>query len=355
MPEHLRATVTGNTVLISRTMDEIALGQALSLGIAFAIIYGILVLLFTSFRIGFIALIPNALPVLVYFGILGWSGVTLNTTTGLVACLVLGIAVDDTIHLMAHFNAAAKSHADATKGIVNALRHVGRPVTYTTLALCAGFLCLVFSSMHGQIEFGWLAAVTLAVAWAVDVTFTPAIAGRMRIVTLWDVLTLDLGEAPHESIPLFAGLRETEARIAALLGSIRRLEAGAQLFKVGDGGTEMYVVIDGVLVASIAGKDGDVLLREHRRGDIVGEVALFEGERTANVHAKASARLLRLTLRDLQRLKRRYPRIGAQLYANLSEVLASRLASLTRRVAARDPSAPESQRGAAASGTSERG
>jgi predicted RND superfamily exporter protein len=343
LPEHLRATVTGNTVLISRTMDDIALGQALSLGVAFAIIYGILVVLFTSFRVGFVALIPNALPVLVYFGILGWAGVTLNTTTGLVACLVLGIAVDDTIHLMAHFNTAAKSQADESKGIVTALRQVGRPVTYTTMALCAGFLCLIFSSMNGQIEFGWLAAVTLAVAWLVDVTFTPAIAGRMRIVTLWDVLTLDLGEAPHESIPLFAGLRETEARIAALLGSIRRLREGAQLFKTGDSGDEMYIVIEGVLVASVAGRSGDVVLREHQRGDIIGEVALFEGRRTADVHAKTAVRLLRLTLHDLERLKRRYPRIGAQLYANLSEVLAGRLASLTRRVIEKDSQVAENK------------
>jgi hypothetical protein len=332
LPSHLAATVTGNTVLISRTMDAIALGQALSLGTAFLIIYAILVALFASFRVGFVALIPNALPVLIYFGILGWSGVTLNTTTGLVACLVLGIAVDDTIHLMAHFNAAAKRYADEGKGIVGAVRNVGRPVTYTTVALCLGFLCLLASSMNGQVEFGWLAALTLAVAWLVDVTFTPAIAGRMRIVTLWDILTLDLGEDPHKSIPLFAGLREAQARIAALMATICHLPEGSQLFKVGESGDEMYVVIDGELVASIATENGKLQLSEQRRGDVIGEVALFEGTRTADVHATTDVRLLRLTLADLQRLKRRYPRIGAQLYANLSQVLADRVTSLTRRV-----------------------
>jgi predicted RND superfamily exporter protein len=187
LPKHLEPTVTGNTVLISRTMDDIALGQALSLGTAFLIIYLILVALFTSFRVGFLALIPNVLPVAIYFGILGWAGITLNTTTGLVACLVLGIAVDDTIHLMAHFSTAAKRHADETKGIIDALRSVGRPVTYTTAALCLGFLCLLLSDMYVQMEFGWLAAVTLGVAWLADITFTPALSARMRIVTLWDM------------------------------------------------------------------------------------------------------------------------------------------------------------------------
>ena len=82
----------------------------------------ILSALFTSFRVGFIALIPNVLPVLVYFGILGWGGISLNTTTGLVACMVLGIAVDDTIHFLTHFNREAKAHADERLGAGRQLR-----------------------------------------------------------------------------------------------------------------------------------------------------------------------------------------------------------------------------------------
>jgi CRP-like cAMP-binding protein len=94
----------------------------------------------------------------------------------------------------------------------------------------------------------------------------------------------------------------------------------------------MYVVLDGELVASVTGESGRVRLSEHRRGDVLGEIALFEGKRTADVHVTTDARLLRLTLEDLKRLQRRYPRIGAQLYANLSRVLAGRVTSLTRRV-----------------------
>jgi predicted RND superfamily exporter protein len=81
LPSHIKPTVTGNTILVNKTIDDIALGQALSLSTAFVIIYAILALLFTSFRIGLIALIPNALPVLFYFGVLGLTGVTLNTTS----------------------------------------------------------------------------------------------------------------------------------------------------------------------------------------------------------------------------------------------------------------------------------
>jgi hypothetical protein len=313
-------------------MDDIAIGQALSLGTAFGVIYLILALIFTSFRVGLIALIPNAMPVLIYFGVLGWTGVTLNTSTGLVACLVLGIAVDDTIHLMARFNAAAKKHANVNRGVIEALRSVGRPVTYTTLALCLGFLCIMLSDSNSQRDFAWLSALTLAVAWGVDVTFTPAIAGRLRVVTLWDVITLDLGQDPHLSIPLFAGLTPAQARIAALMARLREYPKEHPLIRRGEKASDFFVVLEGELTATIQTEAGVLRLRNFRRGDVFGEVALFKGARTADVTALSDVRLLRLTKNDLIQLKRRYPRIGAQIYANLSQVLADRLASLTEHV-----------------------
>jgi predicted RND superfamily exporter protein len=332
LPQHLQARVTGNSVLVSRTMDDIALGQAMSLGLAFLIIFGLLALLLTSFRTGLIALIPNALPVLIYFGILGWFGVTLNTTTGLVACLVLGIAVDDTIHMMVHFNSASRRHADETRGVLEALQRVGRPVTFTTVALCLGFLCLTVSEMRSQVEFGILAAVTLGFAWLIDMTFTPALAMGMRVVTIWDVLTLDLGGDPQHSIPLFRGLRHAQARMVAALSRLERLPRGEHLTRVGEKGDEMYVVIDGELSASTTADGRMVLVNTLRRGDIVGEVAIFHGERTADVRAETDVRLLCLSAQSLAYLARRYPRIGTHIHANLNQVLANRLAKMTARV-----------------------
>jgi predicted RND superfamily exporter protein len=330
LPRHLHWRVTGNGVIVSHTIDDIARGQVLSLSVAFLIIFAILAVLFTSARVGFLALIPNALPVLAYFGVLGLTGVTLNTTTGLVACIVLGIAVDDTIHFLARFNSLARRRLDEARGISGALRAVGRPVTITTVALCLGFLALTTSELRNQRDFGALAAFTLAFAWLVDVTFTPALAGRMRIVTLWDALTLDLGRDPQKSIPLFAGLRATQARVAALMTSVREFPKGHQLFRAGEEGGEMYVVIDGVVSATARLRDRVVEFGEMHRGDTVGEVALFYGTRTADVHAETDVRVLRLTRANLERLRRRYPRIGAKIYANLSAILADRVASTTK-------------------------
>lgn len=332
LPPGLVGAVTGNSVLVARTIDDIARGQALSLGLAFAVIFAVLALVFTSLRMGFIALIPNVLPVLVYFGALGLSGITLNPTTGLVACLVLGIAVDDTIHFMVRFNEAARRLADETEAVVEALRSVGRPVTYTSAALCLGFLVLTSSELRNQVEFGALASFTLAVAWLIDVTFTPALSGLMRVVTLMDVLGLDLGTDPQRALPLFAGLSNRQARTAALMASIVRFPAGHHLFAAHDDGNDLYVVIDGRLRASIETERGRVTFQTVQRGGVVGAVAFFRGRRTADVEAISDVRLLRLTSWDLERIRRRYPRIGAQIYRNLGDILAARVAATTSKV-----------------------
>lgn len=333
LPAPLEAEVTGQTVLLSRTMDEIALGQALSLATAIALIYLVLALLFTSLKTGLLALAPNLIPIAIYFGVLGWTGVTLNITTGLVACMVLGIAVDDTIHLLVHFKEAARRHADEERGVLEAVAEIGRPVTVTTLALCLGFLALLMSEIRAQVEFGVLAAVILAIAWANDLTFTPSLATRMRIVSLWDVLTLDLGDAPDRTIPLFAGLRPWQARIVALMAELIEVPADRRFLKQGERGDALYVVIDGLLEASTERPEGSIGLRSMRRGDLVGEAAVFTGERTADVWTRSEVRLLRLERTHLEDLTRRHPRIAARVLGNLSGVLAERLGSVTGRVA----------------------
>jgi CRP-like cAMP-binding protein len=93
------------------------------------------------------------------------------------------------------------------------------------------------------------------------------------------------------------------------------------------------VIIEGKLAPSVVGDDGvAVRFGTLSRGDSVGEVGLFHGFRTANVVAESDVRLLRLTRASLERIRRRYPRIAARLYSNLSDILADRVATTTAQV-----------------------
>ena len=332
LPGQLTATVTGNPVLINETLNDIVVGQARSVGLALVIVYGILSLMFMSLRIGFIALIPNVLPVMVYFGSLGFFGISLNPSTSLIAPMVLGIAIDDTIHYFSRFNREVRRLADDRKATIAALKAVGRPVTYTTIGLCLGFLVLTSSELSMQVQVGIMAAWALAVAWLCDFLLTPALCASVRITTLWDVLTLDLGENPQESIPLLHGLRKSQARIVAIMSRVVEVPAGQRIITDGETGRELYVVIDGKLRTTITGEHGPVELATHTRGEVVGEAGLFFETRTANVDTVEDSRLLRITQENLDRLSRRYPYIATKVFRNLNKVLATRLFTTTHRL-----------------------
>ena len=332
LPGQLTATVTGNPVLINETLNDIVVGQARSVGLALVIVYGILSLMFMSLRIGFIALIPNVLPVMIYFGSLGFFGISLNPSTSLIAPMVLGIAIDDTIHYFSRFNREVRRLADDRKATIAALKAVGRPVTYTTIGLCLGFLVLTNSELSMQVQVGIMAAWALAVAWLCDFLLTPALCASVRITTLWDVLTLDLGENPQESIPLLHGLRKSQARIVAIMSRVVEVPAGQRIITDGETGRELYVVIDGKLRTTITGEHGPVELATHTRGEVVGEAGLFFETRTANVDTVEDSRLLRITQENLDRLSRRYPYIATKVFRNLNKVLATRLFTTTHRL-----------------------
>jgi predicted RND superfamily exporter protein len=325
LPQRLNGRPTGDLVLLSHTMDDITRGMLSSSGTAFLTIYLTLCLLLTSFRVGLYALVPNLVPVALYYGALGLTGIPLNLSTSLIGVITLGIAVDDTVHYFARFALEARRLGDEKAATVSTLRAVIRPVTFITVGLCLGFLALTASELRNQVEFGLLSAFTLLVGWVLELTLSPAICSGVRLVTLWDVLTLDLGHEPQRSIPLFEGLTKRQARIFALMSSSVQMESGKRLFAEGDTGAEMFIVIDGELMASLERDGQRVEFNRMHRGDVVGEVALFAQGRSADVDVTGDARLLRFGQADLTRLRQRYPAIAAVVYANLSRILAARI------------------------------
>jgi hypothetical protein len=332
LPNGLGASVTGNVVLFGESLDDLASGQWSSLVAAFAMIYGCLAALFTSLRAGLLALFPNLVPIALYYGALGFLGIPLNPWTSLVGSIALGIAADDTIHYMSRFNLEARRLADERRAVRAALRGVIRPVTLTLIGLCLGFGVLGFSELRSQAQFGWLAAATLAIGWCVDMALTPALCSGVRVVTLWDVLTLDLGSHPAREIPLFADMAPRQMRVVVLVASMRELRADEVLFREGDLAQHGYLVLDGRLEESVARDGGRIVLGELARGDMAGEIGLFAQRRSGDVRALAATRLVRFDGNDLELLRQRSPRTAALLYRNLNRIQSERHLDTARRV-----------------------
>lgn len=324
LPRSIEARVSGNAALLTESVQTVTGDQMLSIALALALIFLCLSAQFGSLRIGLLASLPTFLQTALYFGALGAFGIQLNATTSLVECLVLGLAVDDTIHYLARFSRVAKRKGSEEQAAVLALTAVLRPITMTKAMLALGFLVLITGELENQVLFGWLAAFTLAAAWLVDVFVTPAFMSGVRVVSLWDSLLLNLGKDVQSTIPLFAGLSNRQARIFALMSRIEPAYAGELVLKQGDPAGDIYVVIDGKLEiwAEHDGKRIDI--GTVGRGAVIGENGYFGQQRTANVEALTKVRLLRFDDADQERICEQYPRIAARVFLNLNKIQAER-------------------------------
>src|SRR5262245_13131190 len=169
-----RVFATGTFVMLNRTSDQIAGEQLRSVTIALVTIYLTLALLFGSLRVGFTALVPNLIPILFFFGFMGWRGVELNLTTSLVASMVLGLAVDNSVQFIIRFRRAQPETPDLREAILESMRLSGRPIIYANIALASTFAIFFFSNFKPIASFGLLSAVTIIGCLIEDLVLLPA-------------------------------------------------------------------------------------------------------------------------------------------------------------------------------------
>ena len=331
-PPKLRVTPTGNLVLLTGTASDIVAGQIKSLSLALGVIFLVMSAMFLSFKVGLLAILPNVLPIVIFFGVMGWFGILLNLGTSLIAAIVLGIAVDSTVHYMSRLNLELKGAVDQLSALVDTLRIVGAPIIYATVALFLGFLTFAFSSFVPIQQFGVLSGVTMVTALVTNLVLLPALLATTKIITVWDLLAVKIGEDPARTIPLFAGLRPAQARIVVLMGEIKRFEPGEPIILTGEVGDEMYVIISGSADVYVGTGAERRRITQQKRGDVFGEMGLVRRhERTADVIAAEPVEVLAVNERFLQRIQFRYPRIAAKVFLNLTRIVSDRLQRMTEQ------------------------
>ena len=184
LPVGVSARVTGPFILLNNASDDIAESQASSLVIALLTIYLMMVLLFRSALIGMLALLPNLLPIVGYFGFLGWTGISLDITTSLVAGSVLGLAVDNAVHIIRRYRQSVAEResqpqrdegADEGWAMWVTMRRTGKPTALANLMLVAAFSIFTLSSFNPVRTGGLLWALTIFACLIADLFFLPAL------------------------------------------------------------------------------------------------------------------------------------------------------------------------------------
>jgi hydrophobe/amphiphile efflux-3 (HAE3) family protein len=181
LPAGIGAEVTGNAILLAHSADGIASGQPQSVAIATLTCLVIATLGIRSLRIGIVAMSPNVIPVLMFFGMLGAGVAPLSLPTSLIGCVALGITVDDTVHYLVRYRDERARGLDPVAANQVCARHVGRANLVTSVTLISGFLVVALSSFATLRQFGLLSAATMAMCLAGDVLLLPAILKRFRV------------------------------------------------------------------------------------------------------------------------------------------------------------------------------
>jgi len=175
-PEKYRVVLTGTSVVFLEGSKYMVKNLVVSLLLAIILISGIMALLFNSFRMVLISLIPNLVPLIMTAGLMGYLGIPIKPSTILVFSIAFGISVDDAIHYLAKYRQELKlTGHDIRASVLQAIREAGVSMLYTSIVLFCGFSLFVFSDFGGTQALGLLVSFTLLVAMFTNVLILPSL------------------------------------------------------------------------------------------------------------------------------------------------------------------------------------
>ena len=196
----IKIGLTGETVVRSRKIVQVVSDLQKSLVGAALIIFTLLAVVYRSWRIGLLAIVPNLLPIVATSSMLIFLGRSLDVSAACAFTVCLGIAVDDTIHFVSRFLQERERSGDTDEAIRVSYRRVGSALMITTLIMVVGFATVLMSEMPAQRIFGAMAVCTISTALLGDLIFLPALlAWFYRSEHHPSELPLESNEAPSKS------------------------------------------------------------------------------------------------------------------------------------------------------------
>ncbi len=168
-------TIVGSAAQFAEMAIKVVAGELKSVLFSIIIISILLILVFASIKTGLIGLIPNLAPMLVIGAYLGYADVPLNMLTMTIIPMMLGIAVDDTIHFINSIKYEFEKCGNYTEATLTAFSTVGRSLLMTTIILSVSFATYMLSPVKMIADIGFLASIGLLVALVTDFLITPAL------------------------------------------------------------------------------------------------------------------------------------------------------------------------------------
>lgn len=167
--------MTGHVEMFASINTKLVESQVSSFLICFVVIFTMLLLLARKISLAILGMIPNLLPLILTLGIIGWLGIKLDVATVMIAALSLGIAVDDSVHLIHNYIKKRKQGSSRDVALKFSIKETGGPISLTTLILIVGFSVMLFSSFLPIFYFGIFFSLNVLFAIIGDLVILPAI------------------------------------------------------------------------------------------------------------------------------------------------------------------------------------
>ena len=175
-------SITGIFALAMQVAQYLTENEVITFGIALVAVSAILLLVFGSFKVGMIALIPNLIPALLTLGLLGTAGVPLDFYTMMLAPIIIGISVDDTVHFMSTYQLQLAADGDVNAALRRTMAEAGPGVVFTALILGLGFGIMAIASAAGTSNMGKFGALAIFMGLLNDLFLLPALLLKFKPV-----------------------------------------------------------------------------------------------------------------------------------------------------------------------------
>jgi len=172
--------VTGFFVLLTNLIESIIRDQWITFGLATAGIGLMMLLAFRRPTLALIALIPNALPILLVLGLMGWLRLPINMGAAMIAAVSMGLSVDSSIHYVTAYQRARRSGKGVSEALSEVQQSVGKAVVFSTIALIVGFSILCSSQFVPTIYFGLLTGFAMLMALFANFTLLPLLLAKLK-------------------------------------------------------------------------------------------------------------------------------------------------------------------------------
>jgi len=172
------AEVNGQTIMFAHMQHDVTNTLVQSILLAIAVVSIMMLFIFKSIRMIPLFIIPNVLPIILVIGVMGWLGMTIDIGVAISGAIIIGVAVDDTIHFLVKYKEARLKGYNFKDSLTYIMHYAGSAIIFTTIILSLAFIVFAFSQFVPNLNFGVVTAIALIIAVMVDLLMLPAILSK---------------------------------------------------------------------------------------------------------------------------------------------------------------------------------